>query len=132
MGRDIIRQGGCACGRVRYEVRGEPYRVGICHCADCRKETGSVFSFYGDWRPDEFAYSGDVRTFKGRSFCPECGSHTFNLAAEQIEIRLGSLDAAPGDLVPAWEGWIVRREPWLGRVEGAAQCGGDPPAGEPG
>jgi hypothetical protein len=29
--------GGCACGKVRFEVRGEPYRVGVCHCLTCRK-----------------------------------------------------------------------------------------------
>ena len=129
---EVIRQGGCACGAVRYQIRGQPLRVGLCHCADCRKETGSAFTFYGDWRPDAFSWSGTIRTFKGRSFCPECGSHTFNLAEDQIEIRLGSLDGAPGDLVPTWEGWIKRREPWVAPVAGAGQYREDvPPIGGP-
>jgi len=132
MPEDHIREGGCACGRVRYQVRGEPFRVGICHCADCRKETGSAFSFYGDWRAEEFSSSGDVRTFNGRSFCPECGSHTFNVGDGQIEVRLGTLDGAPGDLVPTWEGWIKRREPWLAPIAAAGQHPEDPPpADEP-
>jgi hypothetical protein len=127
---NAIRHGGCACGKVRYQVGGAPFRVGLCHCTDCRKETGSVFTFYADWVPDAFSHSGDVRTFNGRSFCPECGSHTFNFSEDHIEIRLGSLDEAPGDLVPTCEGWIQRREPWLAPVAGAAQCQEDvPPAG---
>ena len=29
--------GGCPCGAVRIEAAGAPYRVGLCHCLDCRK-----------------------------------------------------------------------------------------------
>jgi hypothetical protein len=29
--------GGCLCGNVRIEASGLPYRVGLCHCLDCRK-----------------------------------------------------------------------------------------------
>ena len=35
--------GGCRCGKVRFEARGRPYRVGICHCLDCRKHHGALF-----------------------------------------------------------------------------------------
>lgn len=45
---EIVRRGGCACGAVRYEVRGEPTVVGLCHCADCRRESGSAFLYYAD------------------------------------------------------------------------------------
>ena len=44
------RQGGCACGRVRYTVAGEPLRVGLCHCTSCRQESGSAFTAYAVWR----------------------------------------------------------------------------------
>ncbi len=29
--------GGCLCGNVRIVASGLPYRVGLCHCLDCRK-----------------------------------------------------------------------------------------------
>ncbi len=29
--------GGCLCGNVRIVAQGAPYRVGLCHCLDCRK-----------------------------------------------------------------------------------------------
>jgi len=35
--------GGCLCGGVRYEARGEPLVMGYCFCTDCRKASGSGF-----------------------------------------------------------------------------------------
>ena len=35
--------GGCLCGDVRVTTTGQPYRVGICHCLDCRKFHGAHF-----------------------------------------------------------------------------------------
>jgi len=52
---DAIRSGGCLCGKVRYTVRGEPYKSGLCHCTECRQVTGSAFLAYADWRLAEFA-----------------------------------------------------------------------------
>jgi hypothetical protein len=40
---DAIWTGGCLCGAVRYEVRGEPMFMGYCFCVDCRKASGSGF-----------------------------------------------------------------------------------------
>jgi len=35
--------GGCLCGAIRYEYDGEPGPANYCHCADCRRCTGSAF-----------------------------------------------------------------------------------------
>ena len=35
--------GGCLCGLVRFVATGEPYRVGVGHCMDCRKHHGALF-----------------------------------------------------------------------------------------
>ena len=91
----VIRQGGCRCGKVRYEVRGEPEKVGLCHCADCRKETGSAFLAYAGWSRDAFSSTGAYRTYEGRSFCPECGTRLFHLSEARAGICIGSLDARP-------------------------------------
>jgi hypothetical protein len=118
---EVVRSGGCLCGSVRYTVRGEPMHVGRCHCADCRKESGSTYTIYGQWPPEAFESSGEFSTYEGRSFCPLCGSSLFTLYPEGAEIRLGSLDAAPFELRPEAEVWIKRREPWMHEVEGASQ-----------
>jgi hypothetical protein len=116
-----MRTGGCLCGAVRYVVRGEPTHVGRCHCADCRKESGSAFSVYGQWPLDAFELEGELATYDGRSFCARCGSRIGNIDEDGVEIRLGSLDDAPFELKPEAEIWIKRREPWLHAVEGASQ-----------
>jgi hypothetical protein len=122
----VIRTGGCLCGKVRYEVEGDPSMVGLCHCADCRKESGSSFVTYALWSLAAFSYSGELAVYRGRGFCPTCGSRLFNLQEETVEIRIGSLDEAPNGLMPMREGWVKRRELWLSPVHGASQAVEDP------
>ncbi|KKX27604.1 MULTISPECIES: GFA family protein [unclassified Rhizobium] len=110
----IIRSGSCLCGKVRYAVRDAPLRLGLCHCADCRKESGSSFVTFGIWPRQAFESTGEVKYFHGRGFCPECGSRVFNAGGgDEVEIRVGSLDMAPTDLEPTYEIWVKRRENWL-------------------
>jgi hypothetical protein len=119
-----VRTGGCLCGAVRYTVRGRPVHVGRCHCSDCRKESGSAFSIYGQWPIEAFELRGEVASYDGRGFCPCCGSRLLNPPREgddRVEIRIGSLDDAPFELKPEAEIWIKRRESWLPPVDGAAQ-----------
>ncbi|PXA97447.1 aldehyde-activating protein [Nostoc sp. 3335mG] len=123
---DEIRTGGCLCGAVRYEVRGEPLKSGLCHCGDCRKVTGTSFLAYADWPSDRFSYSGEVAEFDGRSFCPKCGSRLFAADETGAEIYLGSLDEAPNAIKPQREGWCIRREPWLPVIPGMPMSPRDP------
>ena len=119
-----VRTGGCLCGAVRYSVRGDPVHVGRCHCADCRKESGSAFTVYGQWPVEAFEVSGEISSYDGRGFCALCGSRLLDPVGPGdtlIEIRLGSLDQAPFELKPEAEVWVKRRERWLLPVEGAAQ-----------
>jgi hypothetical protein len=122
------RTGQCLCGRVHYQLRGEPSRIGLCHCADCRRESGSAFTMFAVWPRDAFSSTGDVTVYQGRSFCPACGSRLFNLSPDEAEIRTGSLDAAPSGLTPTYEIWVKRREPWLQPLPDAGQYAEDRPA----
>lgn len=116
-----IRLGACHCGKVRFSVRGEPKRVGICHCTDCRQESGSAFTYYGVWPLETFESEGETRAHQGRSFCPACGARLYSVDQGEAEIKLGSLSTAPTGLVPTYELWIKRRESWLTPVAGARQ-----------
>ncbi len=116
-----VRSGGCVCGAVRYTVRGEPFHVGRCHCADCRKRSGSAYTIYGQWELSAFECTGECATYDEDSFCPRCGSRLFLLGEDAVELQLGTLDDAPFDLRPEAEIWIKRRERWMQAVDGASQ-----------
>ncbi|GGK00706.1 GFA family protein [Pseudomonas matsuisoli] len=104
--------GGCLCGSVRLLASGQPYRVGLCHCLDCRKHHGALFYAAAVFPLDAVAVEGETHHFAGRHFCPRCGSSVFARTADEIEVNLGSLDA-PDQLMPTYESWVIRREAWL-------------------
>jgi hypothetical protein len=104
--------GGCLCGAVRIEIAAAPYRVGICHCLDCRKRQGAIFHSFAVFPTDAVTVTGETREFKTRSFCPTCGSPLFDRWGDEFELHVGCLDA-PNQLTPTYEGWVVRREAWL-------------------
>jgi len=116
-----VLSGSCRCGQVRISVRDEPLRVGICHCKDCREESGSAFTFYAVWPAGHFERIGETSAFRGRHFCPRCGSRLFAIDDREAEIKLGILSEAPTTFVPSYELWVKRREPWLRPIEGAEQ-----------
>ena len=112
-----MRTASCSCGAVRIEARGEPVRVGLCHCATCRKQSGAPLTANAIWRAEDVTIQGDTRSWKdttvARHFCPSCGSSLFGISDGEIAIGLGAFDQAPANLVPTYELWVGRRENWL-------------------
>ena len=104
--------GGCLCGAVRIKASGQPNRVGMCHCMDCRKHHGALFHASAIFPEDAVTIEGETRDFKGRHFCPECGSTVYGHSDDEIEVNLGSLDE-PDLFAPTYELWTIRRESWL-------------------
>ena len=115
------RNGGCACGAVRYVASGGPLRVGLCHCLTCRKRHGAPCNAFAAFRADKVRIEGRTQVWAGAEHgllhgCPICGSPLFWTADEEgddeIEIHLGGLDEI-GQFTPQYEVWVKRREPWL-------------------
>ena len=104
--------GGCLCGNVRIVASGRPYRVGLCHCLDCRKHHGALFFAAAMFPAQAVTVEGETRAYAGRHFCPHCGSSVFALYGDEVEVHLGALDA-PDQLTPTYECWTARREAWL-------------------
>lgn len=104
--------GGCLCGDVRLVATGRPWRVGLCHCLDCRKHHGALFHASAIFAQDAVAITGETRSYAGRHFCPRCGSPVFGRSGDEVEVNLGALDA-PDQMLPTYELWTVRREAWL-------------------
>lgn len=104
--------GGCLCGRIRFVARGRPYRVGLCHCLDCRKHHGALFHASAIFPETAITIDGQTRDYGGRHFCPDCGSSVFGRSGDEVEVNLGALDA-PDQFTPTYELWTIRREAWL-------------------
>nr|CAD6413809.1 GFA family protein [Rhizobium sp. Q54] len=104
--------GGCLCGAVRLSARGRPYRTGLCHCLDCRKHHGALFNASAIFPAEAVTIEGETSAFRGRHFCPRCGSSVFGVSGDEVEVALGALDA-PDQFTPSYELWTIRREAWL-------------------
>ena len=111
------RTASCNCGVIRIEVRGQPLRVGLCHCTTCRKASGAPFTANGIWRTGDVTVKGSTRSWidetVARHFCPSCGSPLFGVSGSEIAMGLGAFDQAPTDLTPTYELWVGRREKWV-------------------
>ncbi len=113
------RTASCNCGAIRIEARGQPMRVGLCHCITCRKAGGAPFTASAIWRREDVTIQGDTRSWKdttvSRHFCPSCGSVLFGASdgTGEIAIGLGAFDVVPTGLTPTYELWAGRREKWL-------------------
>ena len=121
----------CSCGSVRIVAKGQPVRVGLCHCTTCRKESGAPFTANAIWTADSVTIEGKTTAWKAatdaRHFCPSCGSTLFGVSdgTGEIEIRLGAFDVAPTDLQPTYELWVTRREKWMPVLTDAKQSDGN-------
>ncbi|WP_137700429.1 GFA family protein [Marimonas lutisalis] len=104
--------GGCQCGQLRFRASGEPKRVGICHCLDCRKHHGALFYAAAIFPADAVVIKGEVKGYAGRFVCPVCGSSVFARSGDETELHLGAMDA-PDQFTPSYECWTIRREAWL-------------------
>ena len=93
-----MHTGSCLCGEVQYEIRG-PIGPGFyCHCARCRKASGSAFASNAVVAADDFVLTagGDaLKTFVAdtglhRSFCGNCGSPIISRreGIQQVRVRL--------------------------------------------
>ena len=120
------KSGGCLCGNVRYTVRGEPVRVGLCHCETCQKNTGSPFLAFAVFPSDAVSMSGSLESHRApvidRRFCTGCGT-LICLEQEgsgEVDLTLGTFDFPP-PYSPEYELWVVNRASWLPAITGARQ-----------
>lgn len=119
------RRAACSCGAVEIACEGEPVRISMCHCLECQRRTGAVFSSQAWFSRQQIAsISGDATRFTRRSdagrsvtfrFCPICGSTVYWEAQAfpgHIAVAVGSF-ADPTFPQPAYSGWEARRHHWV-------------------
>lgn len=127
MARARSVSGGCLCGAIRLRAEGEPYRVGVCHCLDCRKHHGAPFHASAIFPAQSVTIEGEARSFGDRNFCASCGSSPFFRSGDEVGINLGALDE-PSVFTPTYELWTIRRESWLPDLPVRHRYDGDRPA----
>jgi hypothetical protein len=99
-----IHAGGCACGAVRYEVRGSLRGVVNCHCGMCRRLHGAFGAYTKATNADLTVtedrglawYQSSKKARRG--FCRECGASLFwqPKGFDTTSISAGSLDQPSG------------------------------------
>ena len=124
------RTASCRCGQLRATVTGDPVRVSVCHCLNCKKRSGSAFSVQARWPLEWVSVEGRSNSFKKVSgsgnwatfhFCPECGSDVYYVnggpsvhaeVAGLVAVPLGAFDD-PYFTVPNFSVWEERKHDWV-------------------
>ncbi|KAL1746744.1 Mss4-like protein [Schizophyllum fasciatum] len=126
--------GSCYCGALRYSYTGKPSVQGLCHCNDCRKISGSIFStnliFPTDavtltaGTPKTYTTAGGSGQPITSTLCGECGSTLWRetpvYPGAKI-VKAGSLDDAEAlDILakPAVEMFAENRVGWVPEIAG--------------
>lgn len=96
--------GGCLCGSVRFEIKGEIRNIVYCHCSQCRKAQGSAFATNGIVNARDFKILSGANSLTGyestpgqtKYFCKTCGSPILSKTEsrpDQVRVRLGTIDS---------------------------------------
>lgn len=99
-------KGSCLCGKVTFQITGEPSSLSYCHCSRCRKAAGVFSAVLVGKAEDLTVTSGqdDIAKYKPgpewkfeRCFCKHCGTSLGDMATEDIFVVAASaLDDDPG------------------------------------
>ena len=119
-------RGRCLCGDVRFEIASTPEVMGVCHCRDCQRQTGSAFSTMASVPKADFTISRGVpQVYAGREtksgnaaevcFCGSCGSPICTLLADQpdvVYVKTGALEDTSW-FEPQFHVWTDHKQQWV-------------------
>jgi hypothetical protein len=118
------REGGCACGEIRYRLASEPLFVHCCHCLNCQRQTGSAFVINvlietdrvellaGEPEPVNVPRSGGKKQKIWR--CPTCLTAVYSqYTTPRVRfVRAGTLDD-PASVAPDVHIFTRSKLPWV-------------------
>ena len=117
-----LTTGGCMCGAVRFEARGEPIVVVHCHCTSCRRHTGAPLVTLVSFEAEQVTFTkGERRIYVSspgvkRAFCGDCGTtltwESHQRGQDLIEFHIGTLDE-PDALPPSLHVFHGERLAWF-------------------
>jgi hypothetical protein len=115
-----VRQGGCRCGKVRFEASGEPLLTVACHCTGCQHMTASAFSMSEGYPADAFRVTegevaiGGIHGPTRHYFCDYCKSWLYTepeSVADFVNVRSTLFDE-PRTSRPFVETYVSEALPW--------------------
>lgn len=120
----VPREGGCACGSVRYRLTAEPLFTHCCHCLNCQRQTGSAFVINllieadrvelvaGD--PQAVDVPRDDGSTQRIYRCPDCQVAVYSNYGwpELLFVRGGTLDQ-PSSVSPDVHIFTRSKLPWI-------------------
>jgi hypothetical protein len=118
------REGGCACGAVRYRLTSDPLFTHCCHCLNCQRQTGSAFVINllieADrvellaGAPHRVDVSRDDGSKQAVFRCPTCQVAVFSEYGrpEVRFVRAGTLDE-PSGVTPDVHIFTRSKLPWI-------------------
>lgn len=121
MSEQEIHRGGCLCGLVRYETHGAPVWVAHCHCASCRRQTGSPITTFVGFTNDQVEFASNARSLYEsspgvrRGFCARCGtplSYESDRTGDELHLYVCTLDD-PENFVPTGHVHYAEHLQWL-------------------
>jgi len=123
-----INEGGCSCGKVRYEIHDDPLIVHCCHCSYCQRQTGTAFALNALFEADKVKVKqGSIEEIstpspsgKGQTIarCPDCktavwSNYDMGGIKKRIRfIRVGTLDN-PEKMPPDVHIFTASKQKWV-------------------
>jgi len=96
--------GSCLCGSVAFTIDGDLSPPSVCHCGQCRKQSGHVWASTTTHQDNlSFSARDTLNWFHAsdtarRGFCTTCGSQMFwtEETSDNISVMAGSIDGDSG------------------------------------
>lgn len=124
--------GQCHCGAIAYEAEVDPGALGICHCTDCQRLTGTAFRVTVPapaatfkllrGAPSFYLKTGDSGAKRRHAFCGACGGPIYASADSDTppaySLRVGALNERQSLNPPQKQIWCSSALSWSGDLSG--------------
>lgn len=126
-----VRHAACRCGQLRIACAGEPVRVSVCHCRNCKARSGSAFAAQVRFPAENvqtegaatmWQQAGDSGMVTDFFFCGTCGATLWfrNGPQRDYAVPLGNFEPGHG-FEPQFSVYDERQEPWVSIIGDAIE-----------
>lgn len=119
--------GSCYCGKIHFELNNKPKLVVNCHCNDCKKRNGTVFSTYIAVSENDLLLSKGENALKQyeaenigiKYFCSECGSPVYNknFRFPGLSLLFYGAFTKPTDFEPNFNVFCSTKHTWVDDIK---------------